>query len=335
MNIQQLLRSSGLALSPDGAPAPGNGTLNAPTPTPTPAAGGQAPAGAADVVPLSKAEYARFVEAQTRLSSLENEHKELKDTWSNAELLLRQDSTAPAEKIQEATRKVLAKAGWTPAQIDAHLAGQQSENPRSNKPTRSNKATQAQDDEEGGEDEPNELEQIKMELGTLKQTQGKAEVARLNQIMQSQVSTAVDTTKDLSTVLATLVKANAPEDSEKAKAYEGNLRETVVAEVNRELLDRLKQRRAQNGNRWDEQWISEEAVNAAKAVATKLKKYSPDPSRIGRTDETSAADDFLINTKPMAEPQYVKGKTTMSDAQSQLREWAADHLMRGIHGGAN
>jgi len=323
MNPRDLVARSGFALSPDapggapaGAPGVGSGTINPPAPN--------APA---DVVPVSKAEYAEYVAAKQRLGSLEKDYNELKDTWGNAELLLRQDSTVAPEKVQEATRKVLAKAGWTQAQIDAHLAGTQEPQPKAPK----GKAPPREDKEE---DEPSELEVMRQELGTIKQQQGKTEVQRLNQLMQAQVGGAVDTTKELATVMATLVKANAPEDSEKAKAYEGNLRSTVVAEVNRELLDRLRTRRAQNGNRWDDTWVADEAANAAKAVAAKYRAFVPDPSRIGRSEETGAADDFLTNTQPVAAPEYKKGKTTMSDAQSQLREWAADQLIRGASGAA-
>lgn len=318
MTIQQILSRTGLLLSPDG-----DGQSAPPAGSP----GGEGVK--ADVVPLSKAEYEALVAAKTELGTLKPKVSALEENWNAAQALIKGEGDET--QLEQHTRHVLKAAGWTQGQIDAHLQGLREEGaskgptPRSDgRGSRPKGAPSSEDQEE----EPSELEKLRQQQEALGQQLGQQEVHRLGRLFQEGVRSALDTTKDLTTVMEDLVKVNAPEDPEKAKMYQDNLRSQVTAEVDREFKDRLRQRRAQNGNRWDDAWVPDEAAKAAKAVAAKFRTFVPDPSRIGKVGETGVGDDYITSTTPVPKPSFKKGDT-VSDVEQKARNWSADYLLRG------
>lgn len=82
-----------------------------------------------------------------------------------------------------------------------------------------------------------------------------------------------------------------------------------------------------NNGRFEERWILEEAVKAAKAVYGKYRTIVGDPSRIGRAPETGAGEDYIQNTKPVPPPNHDK-KAPAHVNQARTREWVVDQLTR-------
>jgi len=324
MTIQQLLSRTGQLLSPD-APPTGGAPTGEGTVLETKGAGNL------DVVPLSKAEYAELLAAKTERDSLKPKVATLEQNWNSAQALIKGEGDDTA--MEQHTRHVLKAAGWSQGQIDSHLQGLREEGAPEASPSRSDgrgprpKGASSSEDRE----EPSEIDTIRQQQQVLSQQLGQQEVHRLGRLFQEGVKSALDTTKDLTSVMEDLVKANAPSDEGKAKEYQDNLGSTVMAEVDREFKDRLRQRRAQNGNRWDDAWVPDEAAKAAKAVAAKFRTFVPDPSRIGKVGETGVGDDYITSTTPVSKPSFRKGDT-VADVEQKGKAWAADYLIRGDTG---
>lgn len=318
MTIQQLLSRTGLLLAPD-APS-GEG---APAGTPTGGEGVKT-----DIFSLPKAEYDALVAARIERDALKPKVSALEENWGAAQRLIKGEGDQAT--LEASTRHVLKAAGWSEGQIASHLESlREEEAPKGPSPRSDGRGTRPKGASPSGDsEEPSELEVLRQDVTLARQEISKQEVHRLGVLFKQAVTGSLDGTPELVTVMEDLVKVSAPSDEGKAKAYKDNLREQVTSEVDREFRDRLRLRRSQNGNRWDDGWVAEEAAKAAKAVATKYRTFVPDPSRIGKVSETGVGDDYITSTTPVSKPSFRKGDT-VADVQEKAKAWSADYLIRG------
>lgn len=306
MNL--LLSNGRLLHSPDGDAGGGGGTTETQT-TQTPAS---------DRISLTKDEYTKLVAGTTRISELETKLKAADEEWGHVRNLLKPD-TDPA-KVEGSLRRVMAKEGYTPEQIETYLAEQKGGGVPKGKP--------AQDE---GEEDPDaltvHLQEQEEKIKRLSASQERVEKDRLAAILDRSVSTALDSTKDLANLMKLLTQPAGEDDGEETDRASA-VRQQVLEDVQRETLQRLRVRRAKAGGDFEERWMSEEAVNAAKAVYGKLRTLVGNPSRLGRASDVSAEQDYVETVKPKAAPEYKRGMTP-DKASEASRDWAVDTLLRG------
>lgn len=307
--------------SPDAADSAGGTT----TETPAGKTGGEAPAPGVDMVTVKRSDYDTLRTQANSATELQKQNAELAKDWKAAERLIKQDPNYDPSALEADTRHVMARAGYTPEQINEHLRGESAPQGREGKKPK----VESDDDEVSATDQ--KLDAVTAQLTKLQQQQGRDEYRRLQQTLDSNVTGLLDNNPELVKLTAGLVKHNTDEDTTPSdvQKYKTTLREELSTEIRRETLERIKVRRQQAGGIFDEGWLQEESVKAAKAVNDRYRRLVGDPSRLGRTPETSAGQDRFVNTKPVEAPAHKKG-LTFSEAQSQVQSWAADMLTRSI-----
>ncbi len=278
---------------------------------PTPETGG----GGDTQIPLSRAEYDKLMRQASKAQELESRMKEAEQDWGHVRNLLRPGGDP--SQVEDSIRKVMSKEGYSPDEIEEYI--------------------QEQRGEDGGEVEPS-IEEVdensdavefvrttKSEIEGLKATARKSERARLETILDN----TVDSTIDEDTALGKLITTLAPSLQEEEGGTERveYLYNTLLGEVKRETLERLRVRRIREGGRWNDSWIQEEAANAAKSVHGKYRLIVPNPSKLGRSSDFSAEQDYVTNTQPVKAPEYKRGMNP-ADVSREARGWAVDQLLR-------
>lgn len=295
-------------LAPDAPPTGG-----APAPTTI------VPPGAPDptsVVQLSRAEYDKLVGATSKVSTLESRLSELSENWDKASVVFSREEQDPT-KLMAATRHVLAKAGWTPEQIEQSLAETPAPDDTPTPTPRRGARTP----------EPNpEIENLQRQVESLQQDHTAARLTQLQGLFGTAVSGALDTNPEIATLVANQVRlADLPEAD--AKKYREDLFGALREEVDKTLRERLRVRKQQSGNAWRDDWIREEAVEAAKAVHGRFRRFAADPSKLGRAPGTNPDIESIHDTKPVEAPTYKAGMST--DAANQaLKGFMVDQFLR-------
>lgn len=302
-------------------PDPVQPVENTPT-SPTPPPG--------DSIPLSRKEYDELMAARRDLEAVSKERDLFKGRWSNTEKLLK-TNVDPKEQAA-AVRSVMADAGYTPAQIEAYLR----------KDTEDGEDAQGEDDGASNASgsrkraarsvNPDDVDDMRRDMQGLASTMQ----AQIQERLQAKFDTTLESVLDQHEGLDTLIKARTHiefgenADPVKVREFTKGLRREIASELARDLREKLTVKRAQNQGGWKDEWIPEQAAEAAKAVHSRWRTFMGDPGRIGRIGETSMGTESLSAKKPVPEPVYKKGMSS-SEAQAQSRDWAVDYLLRGIH----
>jgi len=142
----------------------------------------------------------------------------------------------------------------------------------------------------------------------------------LQQNMEKEVSTALDTASDGKVLMDWLSANREGTDLETAK---NSLTERVRAQA----LENLRQRRNQAGS-FEDAWVGEEVEKAANKVAKDMLTVIGDPSKIGRVSETADHTENLYRKDPVKLPN-TEGKS-FGDIEGQLRDWTSDQLLRSL-----
>lgn len=306
--MRRLLSPAALLLNAAASTETGGGTTAKPA-TPPPST----------TVPLSTADYEALVAAKTRLgeiepklSALTEKAKQAEDDLSHIGRLMRGEPNS-----NESIAHLMRRQGATDEQISTYLASLTTDD-ASTTPRQKTKAPPVDD-----ETEDDDLSVLKRDLGSIKASQAKQERARLDSLLDATVKTSLDTSKDLSVFLGALSKIS-PEEGEGA----GSRLRLIQEDVRLETLNRLRAKRASlGGNTWNDAWIADETKAAVKTVVDKLRTVVGDPSRLGRTPETSVGEDRFLNKQPVPAPTPSKGMS-VEKAQAATREWAVDSLLR-------
>lgn len=265
-------------------------------------------------IPLSRAEYDNLMRQASRVQELESKVKESEQEWGHVRNLLRPN--ADPDQVANSIRRVMSKEGYSSEEIEQYIAEQQGD---------------VEEDAPPIEDMNENSEAVEFvrsttsEIQNLKESNKKIERDRLEGILNN----TVDSTIDEETDLGKLITALAPSLQEEEGGTERveYLYNTLLSEVKRETLERLRVRRIREGGRWSDRWIQEEAANAAKSVHGKYRAIYPNPSKLGRASDFSAEQDYVTNTQPVKAPEYKRGMNP-ADVSRESRSWAVDQLLR-------
>ena len=300
--------------SPD-APAGG-----APAPTTIPAPGAPSPT---EVVQLPRSEYEKLIKAGGQTETLESKLKELETNWGQARTLFSKEPQDPT-RVAEATRFMLKQSGYSDAEIEAALAGDPEETP--NTPP-AGQQPNGRGRQAGTPPEDPRITSMEQQLKALQQEHGQSRLTQLQGMFDSTLNRALDGTPEIATLVKAFVGLRGPEDSPEAKAATDEVRSTLRDELDKTLRERLRVRRSSSGNAWRDEWIAEEAVEAAKAVYGKFKRIVGDPSKLGRTPETIHEDSSIHTKPPVPLPEYKRGMR-VPEAKAGVENAITDAFLR-------
>lgn len=273
--------------------------------------------GGPEKISVTREEYEQFVAAKSQLSGLAGEKKVLEERWNDAQKLLRTD--LPAAETEAAMRRVMAAAGRSPEEIESQLASlrgdTEEEEPRSRR------------GREGDDEVTATVKRQQQELEQLKSQAQKNREAGLRSVLDLSVKSALDTNKDLDTLVRKLASVQ-DDDGTKTAEIASSIRATFRGEVTDALKKRLARRRVEAGGQWDDSWIELEGPAAAKEVVAKYRTLIGDPSKLGRSSDAETGYESLISSKPVPAPKWKPGMNE-TNAGNDIRGWAVDSLLRG------
>ena len=217
--------------------------------TPAGKTGGEAPAPGVDMVTVKRSDYDNLSKQANSAVELQKQTTALEKNWKAAERLIKQDPNYDPATLEADTRHVMAQAGYTPEQINAHLAGD-TETPKGREGKNKQRSEDLEDDVS---DTDQKLDAVTAQLTRLQQQQGKDEYRRLNQALTDSATGLLDKNPELVKLMTGLVKHNTDEDTtpQKVQEYKTTLRDELSTEILRETRERLKVRRQQAGGIFD------------------------------------------------------------------------------------
>jgi hypothetical protein len=142
----------------------------------------------------------------------------------------------------------------------------------------------------------------------------------LKEAMDKNVVSAIDNNPEIVKMLETLDKTRGREHAAGAwRALQEQVRETT--------LKNLYARRDSTGGQFNEDWVTDEAAKAAKAVAGNYRTVIGDIDALGRAPETDGELEFLKAKAPVAAPEFKKGMDK-GDVEKDVRAFNVDTLSR-------
>jgi hypothetical protein len=189
------------------------------------------------------------------------------------------------------------------------------------------------DGEDGGDQEADVSEEAQIEQmlkRTTRAAEERAEAALrqtnelrlrlLKEQMDKNVVSAIDGNPEIVKMLETLDKTRGREHAAGAwRALQEQVRETT--------LRNLYSRRDAEGGRFSEDWVSDEAAKAAKAVAGNYRTVIGDIDGLGRSPETEGELEFLKSKPEVKPPEFQKGMDRGAVDKS-VRDFNVDALSR-------
>lgn len=188
-------------------------------------------------------------------------------------------------------------------------------------------------DEDGGDQEADVSEEAQIEQMLKKTTRAAEERAEaalkqtnelrlrlLKEQMDKNVVSAIDGNPEIVKMLETLDKTRGREHAAGAwRALQEQVREAT--------LRNLYSRRDAEGGRFNEDWVSDEAAKAAKAVAGNYRTVIGDIDGLGRSSETEGELEFLKSKPEVKPPEFQKGMDRGAVDKS-VRDFNVDALSR-------
>lgn len=240
---------------------------------------------------------------------LQNRVQDLTRFQENATRLMRGESPD-----LQAAYEVLRGAGFTDQEareyaqeyVDGEMAG-------------------GEETEVGGEDQIQ-----KMMKQTTRAAEERAEAAlretrdmrlrMLRDAMDKNVVSAIDGNPEIVKMLETLDKTRGREHAAGAwRALQDQVREAT--------LKNLYSRRDASGGQFSEDWVTDEAAKAAKAIAGNYRTVIGDIDALGRSPETEGELEYLKTHAPVAVPEFKKGMDK-GDVEKDVRAFNVDTLSR-------
>lgn len=183
-------------------------------------------------------------------------------------------------------------------------------------------------DQEGDVDETAQIEQ--MLKRSTRDAEQRAEAAMkeardvrlrlLKEAMDKNVVSAIDGNPEIVKMLETLDKTRGREHAAGAwRALQEQVREAT--------LKNLYARRDANGGQFSEDWVTDEAAKAAKAVAGNYRTVIGDIDALGRSPETDGELEFLKAKPEVKPPEFQKGMDRGA-VDKNVREFNVDALSR-------
>lgn len=287
------------------APLPPGGVISPPVPPKTSEGSGKSETGGGidDRVHLTREEY-------DKLSGSAKEADSLRDVWESTRTLI--EGGAERDKAVEATRKILARTGRSQADIDSFIEEKYpSQEPK------------------GGRKGAEEDDATEKRFKTLESRLEQEKLVRFQGVLSNSTAEALEGNAMVVKIVDHLAQINVEDgDETKVAKYKGELAREMMDACENETKRLLAERRRLAGGRFEEGWIAEEAVKAAAKIESKYRRYVGDPSRLGRSAETDPVSERLAREQPVKAPEHKNGMTH-GEAQSGLRTWATDMLLRG------
>lgn len=142
----------------------------------------------------------------------------------------------------------------------------------------------------------------------------------LKEQMDKNVVSAIDRNPEIVKMLETLDKTRGREHAAGAwRALQEQVREAT--------LKNLYARRDANGGQFNEDWVTDEAAKAAKAVAGNYRTVIGDIDGLGRVPETDGELEVLKTKPPVAAPEFKPGMDRGA-VDKNVREFNVDALSR-------
>lgn len=285
------------------------------------AAAPSAPEQGAPAAPQSSADTAalraELAARDAELTRMRMQHDSLNRNWEAAKNLLSPDNTDPSS-VESNFRTAMAGAGFSQDQIEAQLSAYHAAR-------NGVSGGDEGEDESGGdvnEEVASRLAEMEVEQQRIANETNMARRSQLEGLMSSSLNMAVDSNKDLNT----LIKRLSTLDGDDSNLQ--NRKAVIASEVRNEATRLLREQRQLAGGNWSDQWIPAATQKAAEIVHKKYRTVIGDPSRIGRVTETDAGE-FLASRPAVKPPEYRKGMS-MEDAGKSVRDFAVDALLRGV-----
>lgn len=251
----------------------------------------------------------QLVETLRNASDLVDEVSSLRDFRESATRFMRREGEP--HELAEAASKMLAGAGYNDEEIKQYVAEW------------NNASAETED---GVEEEPETQEEPRMTQENdprYEQLQRETRQMRLRlmqQEMQKGVVDAIDSNGEIAKMLTGLDKSRGREHA--TGAYQA-----IQDQVRKATLDRLYERRDKSGGQFNEDWIQEEAAQAAAEVARSYATVIGDLGQLGRTPETVTEMDTIAAKPPVPAPEFKKGMDR-STVDTTVREFNTDALSR-------
>jgi hypothetical protein len=259
------------------------------------------PAAADNKISLTREEYDRLTAARTELEQVKPKvarADELEKVWQDVESTLKAD-VDPSVR-EQSTRRILQRAGYSADQIEGYV-----------------KQTFGEEEEAPKKDDDNA--ELRRRLEAAERNAHESRTHQLRETLDRGIDSALDQDQDWSKLLGKLKDSRGDDGLKKA-------RETITQDIQERTLAALRDRKAVTG-KFEEAWIQEESVKAAKAVFTKYRTVIGDINLIGRSPETDSGEDEFLSSAPVPRPTFQKGMK-VGDAQNAVRSFALDSLSR-------
>ena len=175
-------------------------------------------------------------------------------------------------------------------------------------------------EEEETTQENSQMEQNDPRYAQLENETRQMRLRMMRQEMEKGVTEAIDTNSDIAKMLFGLDKTRGREHA--SGAYQA-----IQDQIRKATLDRLYDRRDKTGGNFSEDWIQEEAAQAAADVAKSYSTVIGDLGQLGRTPETVSEMDTIAAKPPVAPPEFKKGMDRGS-VDTAMREYNTDALSR-------
>lgn len=266
---------------------------------------------------------------RARIAALEQERDRERSSLGELRESLRLATRPGAEpdKVERATRRLLAESGYSASEIEQYLQDQKA--PPEQPAPRGNGRTTPDPEDEGGEGEEDSpltrrIRELEEKLEHVDRRTG-AEIRKgLEIALRNESKEALTGNKELGTLIQTLFP-----DDEAGDRKASSQRDAVASDL-REMVEQkaraiLAKKKAETGT-WDDRWIKDASKEAATFVYEKYRRMVPDPSKIKgsiNTDEFEA----IRKTKPVDPPKYERGEEV--DVQlGRQRRYAEDRILR-------
>ena len=250
-----------------------------------------------------------LVQAIRNANTLVDEVQNLRQFREATDVVMR--GSDDQERLANSARQVLETLGYDQREVDgrvkefvsSQLAPQQSE-----ETTQEETEPMAKNDSNDPRIEAalRETRQVRLRL--------------MEQEMKKGVVSAIDTNQELAKMLMGLDKTRGREHA--TGAYEA-----IQDQIRKTTLERLYQRRDKSGGEFNEDWIQEEAAQAASDVAKSYSTVIGDLGQLGRAPETVSEMDAITAKPPVAPPDFKKGMDR-GDVDKSVREFNTDALTR-------
>lgn len=283
---------------------------------------------------------------EVTLADLMQSHKDLKDAIEINDTLQKDleevgvlfQADVPQDRRENAVRNVLENLGYEDDQITQYLDATRRVSTPQAPPEDEIEEIELPDfpdeepDSSGGSEEadmttPNMNDEMTKAIQAQVEAQRaeihKMRVRELRQSLDSQLDRVLKTNPDFQKLLETSRTLRGDEGVKQAE-------QALRAQLEQKALDRMQTRRTAAGT-FEDSWMAEEVDKAAEPVLGTFRSVIGDIDKLGRSSETVSGLDAqeILRAKPAPEPEYKAG-SSMSDIESQVKNFASDTIKRGL-----